>query len=133
MKRNRFISDTLDAVAKADKRKDKIEILQFNNSKQLKKIFRLAYHPDYSYIKIPEYKKIKNGMGMQILNALYFIENQLATGNLTGRMAERELLKILVSVTSEEATVLEMVLNKDMKCGVGKSIAKKVWGKDLYK
>jgi len=133
MRRYRNISEVLDAVSKAETRKEKIEILRFNHSISLKQIFILAYHPDYNYIKIPEYQKIKNGMGMQMKNALKFLEFQIAKGGLKGRMAEKELLKILVSVTADEATVLEKVMKQDMQCGVGKGIAKKVWGKDLYK
>lgn len=133
MKRYRFISEVLNAVAKTKTRKEKIKILQFNNSMQLKKIFRLAYHPDFTYIKIPNYEKIENGLGMQLIAALQFIENHLTSGNLTGRIAERAVKNMLISVTAEEAEILEMVLKKDMQCGVGKSIAKKVWGKDLYK
>lgn len=133
MKRYNTITKILDAVAEADTRKEKIDILTFNHSIQLKRVFRLAYHPDYNYIRIPEYQKIRNGMGMQFMKALDFLETKIAKGNLKGIGAKKELIKILVSVTAEEAEVIERIMKHDLKCGIGKGIAKKIYGKNLYK
>lgn len=132
MIRYRTVTEILDAVSKVSTRKEKIKILEYNNSAQLKKIFRLAYMPNYEYIKIPKYEKIKNGYGMQLNSALNFLENQIIRKNITGKSAENQLKTVLISVTAEQAGIIERIMNHDMQCGVGKGIAKKVW-KNLYK
>jgi len=128
------VKDVIDAVAATSSRKEKMTLLNdMKGDILVKEIFRSALDPYIIYdVGVPEYEKSVNGMGMHLLNVIKRLNGQLNSGQfggarLTGVYAERELLKMLVSLEYKDAEVVEMIIKKDLKCGIQWKSANRIW------
>lgn len=114
-------------------RNDKISILSGERDNQLfKKVLVAALDPTkIYYIKnIPEYTPTPNMCRPHSLEGAINYLGVLATREKTGHEAINHLRMILSSLNENDAKVIELIIKKDLKCGVGASTVNKVW-KDL--
>lgn len=119
----------LDSLSANNSRLAKEAILQQNkNNEDLRKAFRLAYDPLISYYirKIPEYEKGSSN-SFTLDSAMNELENTFATRVKTGNEAIRHLKFILEQLDEKDSSVIERILQQDLRCGVGEPTINKVW------
>lgn len=86
-------------------------------------------HTQFYQRKIPDYTPAKKNQADSldsVLDSLYNLSSRQCTGNA----AIEFLKKLLSSLTEDDAKVLEMVIQKDLDCGVQASTVNKIW-KDM--
>lgn len=99
---------------------------QYKNDEILKRIFHLAYNPYIQFWikKIPEYSK--NSGEITISFALDQL-NSLSDRTFTGHAGIKYLKNILESLSESNAKVIELIIKKDLDCGVSVATINKVW------
>lgn len=117
----------IEELSKDNSRLAKEAILEREKNNPLLKIVLFsALDPltQYYQRKIPEY--VSNGNDY---NLIWGIEQlaQLSTRVYTGNKAIDFLTHILESVSSDDALVIERIIEKDLKCGVSTSTVNKIW------
>lgn len=93
----------------------------------LKDIFRLAYSKNIQFgiKKIPEYSHKNTTVNLPY--GLNFLEFSLANREYTGNTAIDKLTEVLENLSPEDASVIKLVLQRDLECGCSASSANKVW------
>jgi len=127
----RDVYDILQDLASNNSRNYKIQVLQDNyNNNVLKTVIFNALDPFTQYYikKIPEYKSRGNGCLMKAMRELFLLSNRDKTGNA----GIEHLTQILSNLSPTNAKVIELIIAKDLKCGVSISTVNKVWT-DLIK
>ena len=87
----------------------------------------LASHIQYYQRKIPAY--VTNGKNVELIEALERM-NDLADRKVTGNKAIEFLSNILSDVSADDAKVIQLIIKKDLDCGVSTPTVNKIW-KDL--
>lgn len=122
------ILQILQKLSEHNARIDKDRILRDNKDNTLlREVFRLAYNPHIRFFiqQIPEYHHTSNDLTLgQVLDAL---EANFASRELTGNSARAALQVYLANIPIDDARVVEMVLGKDLRCGVTGTTANKIW------
>ena len=127
MNLNKFFED----LAANSSRNYKIEQLEKNkDNKTLKEVIRLALDPFTQFYirKIPEYSFV--GEDSEHQTCLWMaMENlgYLSRRDVTGNAAIAHLRAILSGLPTDDAKVIERIIQKDLKCGVQVSTANAVW------
>lgn len=125
------VHDILNELRATSSRNAKEALLkQHVDDELLKEAFRLALDPltQFYQRKIPEYKpKTKSQLNLQ---DAFVALGELSSRKVTGNAAIDYLRKLLESVNSSDARVIERIIQKDPDCGVQASTVNKVW-KDL--
>lgn len=122
------LNDFFNTLAADAGRNYKIDLLKKNaNDKTLKEVVRLALDPFTQFYqrKIPKYEQT-----YKLTFALeWAIEelNKLSSRELTGNAAIDHLTYILSSLKTDDAKVIERIIEKDLKCGVSTATANAVW------
>lgn len=122
-----ILSTIFDSLAADNSRLAKEAILTANkNNKDLQRAIKLALDPLISFYirKIPEYKATGNA---KLSDAMNTLENEFATRNFTGNAAIELLTSILESLNEADASVIEKIIKKDLRCGVSEATANKIW------
>jgi ATP-dependent DNA ligase len=123
------ISTIFDSLAADNSRLAKEAILTANkDNKDLQRAIKLALDPLISFYirKIPEY----NAIGSNTLDsAMDQLQNEFCTRNVTGNAAIELLTNILGSLNEADASVIEKIIKKDLRCGVSEATANKIWPK----
>ena len=123
------ISTIFDSLAADNSRLAKEAILTTNkDNKDLQRAIKLALDPLISFYirKIPDY----NAVGSNTLNwAMDQLQNEFCTRNVTGNAAIEMLTNILGSLNEADASVIEKIIKKDLRCGVSEATANKIWPK----
>ena len=121
------LNSFFESLASNASRNFKIEQLTLNSDNEtLREVVRLALDPFTQFYqrKIPSYTTDKTATSLtNALGALY----DLSSRNVTGNAAIEYLRMLLSSVSSDDAKVLERIIQKDLKCGVQVSTANAVW------
>lgn len=105
----------------------KIDLLNKNaNNEILREVVRLALDPFTQFYqrKIPAYSRGPHTM--PLLGGLKQLRH-LSTRAITGNAAIDHLKSTLESLTSDDAKVIERIIEKDLKCGVSIATANAVW------
>ena len=121
------LSNIFDSLAANNSRLAKEAILTANkNNKDLQRAIKLALDPLISFYirKIPDYKATGNA---KLSDAMSTLENEFATRNFTGNAAIELLTSILESLNEADASVIEKIIKKDLRCGVSEATANKIW------
>jgi len=84
----------------------------------------LASHIQYYQRKIPVYST--NGKNVELIEALERM-NDLADRKVTGNAAIEFLSNILSDVSADDAKVIELIIKKDLDCGVSTPTVNKIW------
>ena len=122
----------LNKLATTSSTNDKLKFLKNNSDNEdLKNIFRLAYTTQIRFwIKkrptIPEYLELADN-NIPLKLALSELEDEISSRNLTGNAAIEFIGTIASNLSSDDQEVLMRVIERDLKCGTGMTLANKVW------
>lgn len=125
------LNNFFESLASNASRNFKTEQLKLHSDNvTLKEVVRLALDPFTQFYqrKIPEYTFVgedsehQTSLEMAIENLKY-----LSTREVTGNAAIAHLRAILSGLPSDDAKVIERIIQKDLKCGVQVSTANAVW------
>ena len=94
----------------------------------LKRVFEYALDPFRNFFirKIPKYKPAVNVTAAHLGWALDELD-RLSSRELTGNAGIDHLKMILESLDVDDAKVVELIIAKDMKCGVSEATVNKIW------
>lgn len=126
----------LKELSETTKRTEKEIILKRNISttegEELLRAFKAAYNTQvkFNVKKIPEYTPNTGEADISLTVAIDFIEQVLAKRVKTGNAARDELKNYLEMLSADDAEVLSMIIDRDLRCGVSKATINKIWGKD---
>lgn len=123
-----MIKNIIDSIAQKSGRLDKESILMENKDNDLlKKVVKYALSPRILFYieKIPKYEpKLVNPKplewGITMLDSL-------VTREVTGNDAINHLKSILESLRWDDAKVIELIIAKDLRCGVAEKTINKIW------
>ena len=124
-----MILEILNELEANNSRNFKIELLtKHKDNELLKEVCRLANDPFTQFYqrKIPEYE-------YELMDSPYELKwaidslSKLSTRMFTGNNAIFVLKEILSCISSDDAKVIERIIQKDLKCGVNTSTINKVW------
>ena len=110
---------------------EKLEILNQNKDNlELKEVFRLAYNTQVRFWikKRPEILAIKETY-IELSDALGLLIDIVSLRKLTGNASIEYVQSLLSKLSSDNQEVLLRVIERDLKCGTGTSLANKVWKK----
>lgn len=106
-------------------------LIQHKDNVNLKEVVRLALDPHIQFYirKIPAYTPVVSSLrnALSLSEALSKL-GQLSGRKVTGNAASDFLGDLLASLHTDDAKVIEKIIGKDLRCGVSRSIANKVWG-----
>jgi hypothetical protein len=119
------IKEILDEIASVGGKKDKISLLTENKTNELlKKVIYLAHSPRIKYYikQIPEYTSDNDSPETLewALDGLKFLSDRV----YTGAEASNWLSVLLSGVSSDDAYVIERIIDKNLKIGMDSSINK---------
>lgn len=130
-----MIKDILDEIANEPSSNAKMDILRKYSSNQLLRdvLYKANSNKVKYYIKqIPEYEFDKDFKHITLNTAVLMLD-KISDRVFTGRHASEWLLSILQSLTTENAYVIERIILKDLKIGMGTSNINKVFPKLIEK
>lgn len=126
------ILNVIEQLRATTKRSEKEAILKQKDSSLLRRVLELAYNPFINFYqkKIPVYQAYEGGSGDDYeadlavaLTSLKDLSDRIVTGN-----AAKERLKVILeSCYPENAKVIELVVLKDLKCGISAGTINKVF------
>lgn len=126
------IKEILDEIASTGSTNDKVKILtKYKDNSILKRILYLAYSKRVKfYIKqIPQYNFDSNFEHITLEHASKLLD-KLSTREFTGNQGIEWLQNILNSLKSDDAIVIERIIDKDLRIGMNRSLINRVF-KDL--
>ena len=126
------VYNVLAQLASTPSRNEKIAILEKNKDvPYLKEVLNLALCPltQFYIRKIPAYNK--HGFEYGLEWAIPQLE-RLSSRALTGNAAITHLGMILSSLSVQDAVVVKLIIEKDLKCGVQESTVNKVFPKLIH-
>lgn len=109
-------------------RNAKLDILRQNSGNTLlKQVFYLGLNPLINFYqrKIPQYEST----GASTLSLQHCLDclDKLSSREITGNAAIAYLGNMLASLDPDDAEVLKLVIQKDLKCGVARATVNAVW------
>ena len=111
----------------------KLDVLRrYQDNELLKRVLKLTYDKVAwnFYVTTKNVKKPDEHLGHSTLeNALDILENELATRKITGNSAVEQVEFLLTKLTKEDAEVLELILNRDLRVNLGRKQINKVFKK----
>ena len=125
-----MITDLIKELNLENGSKYKLNVLKKHKDNLLfKRVLKMTYDKvtfTYGIKKIPNYTC--ENVSMTLESALDFLENKLNTRAITGNDAINELSIVLSSLSSDDAVIIERVLDRDLKINLGKKQINKVFG-----
>lgn len=124
------IYEILTTLAETSKTNVKASILQDNKDNNvLSTVFERALNPTVNYYikKIPIYTQISSELSLS--EAITMLD-KLSNRTYTGGEGIQHLKNILSRVSSEDASIVERIIKRDLRCGVNTATVNKIW-KDL--
>lgn len=123
------ILDILNEIAATASINAKVAILEREkNNDILRHVFAAAYNPmiTYNIRKIPEYIPDSDGEGIKLSVAIDEL-SVLSSRKVTGDAAIEFLSKLLSNLDSDNAKVIERIIDRDLRCGTSDSLADRIW------
>ncbi|UOX40331.1 ATP-dependent DNA ligase [Aeromonas phage GomatiRiver_11] len=119
----------LNQLAATDSTKEKEKILSQNKSNALlERIFYMTYCKQVSFGITPRGLNFTGSVGPMTLEAFTDeLMAKYATRKLTGHAGMHYMQQMLDSMTSESCEVARRILNRDLECGTGATLANKIW------
>ena len=124
------ILQILDRLATTPSTNSKLEFLkQCSNNETLKSVFRLTYSTQIRFWikKRPDVSPFENGKKIELSLALDSLERTIASRQFTGNQAIEYVSGLLALLDDDDKEVLYRVIERDLKCGTGTSLANKIW------
>ena len=128
-----MILSILDQLSNTKSTNDKLEILKNNeNNILLKEIFRMTYTKTMTYgmkkvLHLPESYTVSDEEKLSLESMCNFIKDKLQTREFSGNKAQERMSYYLGYMTENDATVVQRILDRDLNCGAGATLANKVW------
>ena len=132
------VKEILDSVGATRKPTEKLAILeQVKDRNDLKLAVQYALDPFTQFFmrQVPEYTEPVPGPASVPLEKMIFMMVDVLAGRLkTGGAAKEWMSKHLELMDPDDAHVIKLILQKDLRCGMGASTANKVWPEliDIY-
>lgn len=125
------ILEILETIASDTKRKFKEAVLtKHKNNATLKKVFWAAYNPEITFW-IAAHPVVRSYAGTLSLDtAIDEILANVASRKITGNAGINFYLNVLSAMTEDDAQVLRLIIDRDLRCGVQTPTINKIW-KDL--
>jgi ATP-dependent DNA ligase len=123
-------NDILLQLEQTSSRLAKESILRQNiDNTTLKRVVELALNPTINFYikKIPDYSSTPKALRPFSLDWALTELTRFSTRELTGNDAINHLQLILKSLSKEDASVIEKVIKRDLRCGVSEATANKIW------
>jgi ATP-dependent DNA ligase len=123
------ILDILNEIAATPSTNAKEAIIRREKDKTtLRAVFAAAYDPTISYYirKIPTYTPDSDGEGVRLSVAIDEL-SALSSRKVTGDAGIEFLRDLLNNLDSDDAKVIERIIDRDLRCGCSDSIASRVW------
>lgn len=120
------VYDIIEELASNNSRNFKIDLLEKHKGNNvLKTVVHKALDPFTQFYirKIPKYEPSGNGCIMEAMKELFLLESRQVTGNA----GIEHLTQILNNLSPKNAKVIELIIAKDLKCGVSTATANRVW------
>lgn len=124
------IKEIFDEISAEGGTNMKMEILgKYKENELLKRVLYLANSPRMKYYikQIPEYVKEDFMLNMPLSQALDSLVDAIAGRKVTGGLAIATLQGLLNSVSQDDAYIIEKIIEKDCKIGMGTSNINKVF------
>ena len=128
------IKEILDEIREESSDNGKIAILgKYKDNELLKRVMYLAKSRriKFGIKQIPDYVKDSFEINMPLAQALDTLEESFVKQKIRGTNATLILQSLLNSVTVDDAFVIERIIGKDLKIGLGTTGINKVIGKDF--
>lgn len=125
-----MIKQILNSIKSTTGRKEKEKILYDNRENSLLvDVIHATLNPRINYYieKIPKY--ISNPNGSELEWGLTQL-NKLSSRKLTGNNAINHLKEILECLSDDDASIIKLIIMRDLKCGIAAKTVNKIW-KDL--
>lgn len=125
----RNVYEVIEALRGTASRKEKENILtQEKDNTELQRVLVRTYNPNINYYikKIPQYAMRYDSGVFGLDWALTELE-PLHSRKLTGNKAIEHLTNILESVSNTDAKVIELIISRDLDCGISTSTINKIW------
>lgn len=134
----KLICEIFDEIEKAKTKEDRLAILRYNDSFDLRCVLRGTFHPNIKYMidSVPYYKPSDapsglsgNTISREIRRVYVFEENNpKRSPNLTREKMEKILIQILESLEAKEAEVfMNMLLKKQKVQGLDYDLVKEAY------
>jgi len=122
------VYEILRELEETTKRTKKLEILnRHKDNPQLKRVFYLTLHPKFNF-GIEHFDDIIYTRGdTDLETALEFLENKLATREVTGNEAKNQLMSVIEKLTVMDQQIVLDILSRNLRVGVSTSTVNKVW------
>lgn len=120
------ILNIIQSISETSSRNKKEEIItKHKDNDVLRAVFKAALDSTVTYgiKKLPVYVA---GGSMQLIDALAALDD-FAHRNVTGNAAIERLTNILSSLSADDATIIERIIGRDLRCGVSTSTVNKIW------
>ena len=127
------ILQKLNQLSETASTNDKLEFLKQNvDSVDLRNVFRLAYTTQIRFWvkkrpEIPAKSGFSFNMDISLSFALSELENEIASRNVTGNAAIELIGNLAANLSPDDQEVFMRVVERDLKCGTGMTLANKVW------
>jgi ATP-dependent DNA ligase len=120
------VYDVIQELASNNSRNFKIELLEKHvHNNVLKTVIHKALDPFTQFYirKIPKYEPTGHSCIMEAMKELFLLESRQVTGNA----GIEHLTQILNNLSPKNAKVIELIIAKDLKCGVSTATVNAVW------
>ena len=124
------IKQIFDEIASTSGNNDKIAVLsKYQDNELLKRVLYMANSKRVKFFikRVPDYPKVETEMGLMSLNHALDELSQITERKVTGGEAIALLESLLSSLTLEDAYILERIIEKDCKIGMGTTFMNKVF------
>lgn len=122
------VFNIIESLSETSSRNEKIEILKKHKTNELfRNVVKLALDPFTNFYikKIPKYR---NGIPTMGIDEALSELSKLSSRQITGNAAIDFLREILSSLDEQNASVIEKVIQKDLRCGVAVGVVNAAWG-----
>ena len=124
---SKTILSILNEIAATPSRNEKEAILRREqNNELLKSVFSAAYNPFINYY-IKQIPSVNEYIGGHSLERAITLLNSFSSRKYTGNAAITELAAILSLCGEDDATVIERIIQRDLRCGCSESTPNKIW------
>lgn len=124
------IKEIFDEIAATSGNNDKIAVLsKYQDNELLKRVLYMANSKRVKFFikRVPDYPKVETEMGLMSLNHALDELSQITERKVTGKEAIDFLESLLASLTLDDAYILERIIEKDCKIGMGTTFMNKVF------
>jgi len=128
---NKSITEIFKELNESNSSNYKIKVLkQYSDNELLAKIFKMAYDKvEFSYgvtlKNVDKFNPVQIETSLEC--ALSFLADELSTREVTGNAALQSLSNTLYSLSERDSIIIKKIINRDIRCNVGRTQINKVF------